>query len=151
MINTSDFLHLMINMTCISYCRRNLDLRMRILRFVINSSIVIILILHSFNSHHLILFRFVHLNLQQSVNHFVLRINMRVSLFYLHLSRINMLVLHRHLWFLLRSFKIQSMRIIMNRHNLDSYKTSSRNCRNWTKFIKMTKNLKTQTTTSNSS
>jgi hypothetical protein len=97
MIDTSDSLHLMINMTCISCCRRNLDSRMRILRFVINSSIIIILIFHSFNSHHLILSRFVHLNLQQLINHFVLKINMRVSFFYLHLFRINMLVLHYHL------------------------------------------------------
>jgi hypothetical protein len=97
MIDTSDFLHLMISMTCISCCRRSLDSRMRILRFVINSSIAIILILHSFSSHHLILLRFVHLSLQQSINHFVLKINMRVSLLYLHLSRINMLVLHHHL------------------------------------------------------
>ncbi len=97
MIDTSDSLHLMISMTCISCCRRNLDFRMRILRFVINSNIIIILIFHFCNLHHLILFRFVHLNLQQSINHFVLKINMHVSFFYLHLSRINMLVLHRHL------------------------------------------------------
>jgi hypothetical protein len=97
MIDTSDFLHLMINMTCISCCRRSLDLRMRILRFMINSNIIIILIFHFLNSHHLILSRFVHLSLQQSVNHFALKINMRVSFFYLHLSRISMLVLHRHL------------------------------------------------------
>jgi hypothetical protein len=97
MIDTSDFLHLMISMTCISCYQRSFDSRMRILRFVINSSTIIILIFHSLNSHYLILSRFVHLSLQQSVNHFVLKINMRVSFFYQHLFRINMLVLHRHL------------------------------------------------------
>jgi hypothetical protein len=81
MIDTSDFLHLMIKMICISCCRRNFDSRMRILRFVINSSIAIILILHFFSFHHLILSRFVHLSLQQSINHFVLKINMRVLFF----------------------------------------------------------------------
>jgi hypothetical protein len=76
--------------------------------------------------------RFVYLNLRQSISQFVLRINMLVSSFYLHLFRISMLVLHHHLWFLHQSFEIrrQSMKIIMNRHNLDSYKISSRNCRN---------------------
>jgi hypothetical protein len=64
MIDTSDFLHLMISMTCISCCRRSFDFYIRILRFVINSNIIIILILHSFNFHHLILSRFVHLSLQ---------------------------------------------------------------------------------------
>ncbi len=131
MIDTLNSLHLMINMTCIQHYQRNFF--MRILLFMLSSSTAIILILHFFSSHHLLLLsRFVHLNLRQSINQFVLRISMLVSSFYLHLFRINMLVLHHHLWFLHQSFEIrrQSMRTIMNRHNLDSYKISSRNCRN---------------------
>jgi hypothetical protein len=131
MIDILNSLHLMINMRCIQHYQRNS--LMRILSFVLSSSTVIILILHSLNLHHLLLLsRFVHLNLRQSINQFVLRINMFVSFIYLHLSRINILVLHHHLWSLHQSFEIrrQSMRIIMNRHNLDSYKISSRNCRN---------------------
>jgi hypothetical protein len=131
MIDTLDFLHLMINMRCIQHYQRNSF--MRILSFVFSSSTIIISILHFFNFHHLLLLsRFVHLNLRQSINQFVLRISMLVSLFYLHLFRISMLVLHHHLWSLHQSFEIrrQSMKIIMNRHNLDSYKIFSRNCRN---------------------
>ncbi len=131
MIDTLDFLHLMISMRCIQHYQRNS--LMRILSFVFSSSTAIILILHSLNSHHLLLLsRFVHLNLRQSISQFILRINMLVSFFYLHLSRINMLVLHHHLWFLHQSFEIrrQSMKIIMNRRYLDSYRISSRNCRN---------------------
>jgi hypothetical protein len=96
MIDTSDFLHLMISMRCIQHYQCNL--LMRILSFVFSSSTVIILIFHSLSSHHLLLLsRFVHLNLRQSINQFVLKINMLVSFSYLHLSRINMLVLHHHL------------------------------------------------------
>ncbi len=131
MIDTLDSLHLMINMKCIQHYQRNSF--MRILSFVLSLNTAIILIFHSFNFHHLLLLsRFVYLNLRQSISQFVLRINMLVSSFYLHLFRISMLVLHHHLWFLHQSFEIrrQSMKIIMNRHNLDSYKISSRNCRN---------------------
>ncbi len=96
MIDTSDSLHLMISMRCIQHYQCNFLIR--ILSFVLNSSTAIILILHSLSSHHLLLLlRFVHLNLRQSINQFVLKINMFVSSFYLHLSRINMLVLHHHL------------------------------------------------------
>ncbi len=96
MIDTLNFLHLMINMKCIQHYQRNLF--MRILSFVFNSSTAIILIFHFLNSHHLLLLsRFVHLNQRQSINQFVLKISMLVSLFYLHLSRISMLVLHHHL------------------------------------------------------
>ncbi len=147
---TLDSLHQMINMRCIQHYQCNL--LMHISRFVFNSSIIIILISHFFNSHHLSqLLRFVLLNL--SINQFVLRINMLVSSFYLHLFRINMLVLHHHLWFMHQSFEIrrQSMRITMNRHNLDSYKISAKNCRNWTKSIKTMRNSKAQTTISSSS
>ncbi len=98
MIDTSDFLHLMISMTCISCYQRSLDSRMRILSFVLSSSIVIILILHSLSFHRLLLLsRFVHLYLRQSISQFVLRISMLVSLSYLRLFRISMLVLHHHL------------------------------------------------------
>jgi hypothetical protein len=147
---TLNSLHQMINMKCIQHYQCNVF--MHISRFVFNSNIIIILILHSLNSHHLSqLSRFVFLNL--SINQFVLRISMLVSLFYLHLFRINMLVLHHHLWSLHQSFEIQhqSMKIIMIRHNLDLYKIFSKNCRNWTKFIKTTRNSRTQTTISNSS
>ncbi len=131
MIDTLNFLHLMISMRCIQHYQRNS--LMRILSFVLSSNTIIILILLSLNFHRLLLlFRFVRLNLRQSISQFVLKISMLVSFFYLHLSRINMLVLHHHLWSLHQSFEIrrQSMKIIMNRHNLDSYKISSRNCRN---------------------
>jgi hypothetical protein len=131
MIDTSDSLHLMISMRCIQHYQCNSF--MRILSFVLNSSTAIILILHFLNFHHLLLLlRFVHLNLRQSINQLVLRISMLVSSSYLHLSRINMLVLHHHLWSLHQSFEIrrQSIKITMNRHNLDSYRISSRNCRN---------------------
>ncbi len=131
MIDTLNSLHLMINMRCIQHYQRNLF--MRILSFMLSSSTVIILILHLLNSHHLLLLsRFVHLYLRQSINQFILKISMLVSFFYLHLFRINMLVLHHYLWSLHQSFEIrrQSMRITMNWHNLDSYKISSRNYRN---------------------
>jgi hypothetical protein len=96
MIDTSDFLHLMISMKCIQHYQCNLF--MRILSFVFSSSTAIILILHFLNSHHLLLLsRFVHLNLRQSINQFVLRISMLISSLYLHLFRINMLVLHHQL------------------------------------------------------
>jgi hypothetical protein len=96
MIDTSDFLHLMISMKCIQHYQCNFF--MRILSFVSSFSTVIILILYLLNSHHLLLLsRFVHLNLRQSISQFVLRINMLVSSFYLHLFRINMFVLHHHL------------------------------------------------------
>jgi hypothetical protein len=131
MIDTSDSLHLMISMKCIQHYQCNSF--MRILSFVLSSSTIIILILHFLSFHHLLLLsRFVHLNLRQSINQFVLRISMLVSFFYLHLFQINMLVLHHHLWSLHQSFEIrrQSMKTTMNRHNLDSYRISSRNCRN---------------------
>jgi hypothetical protein len=149
---TLDSLHQMINMKCIQHYQCNS--LMHIFRFVLNSNIAIILILHSLSSHHLSqLSRFVLLNL--SINQFVLRISMLVSFsyLYLHLFRISMLVLHHHLWFMHQSFEIrrQSMKIIMNRHNLDSYQISARNCRNWTKSIKTMRNSRTQTTISSSS
>jgi hypothetical protein len=147
---TLDSLHQMISMKCIQHYQCNS--LMHISRFVFNSSIIITLISHFFNSHHLSqLSQFVSLNL--SVNQHVLRISMLVSFSYLHLFRISMLVLHHHLWFMHQSFEIrrQSMKITMNRHNLDSYKISAKNCRNWTKSIRTMKNSKAQTTISSSS
>jgi hypothetical protein len=147
---TLDSLHQMISMRCIQHYQCNLF--MHISRFVLNSNIIIILILHSLNLHHLSqLSRFVFLNL--SINQLVLTISMLFSLSYLHLFRIRMLVLHHHLWFMHQFFEIrrQSMRISMNRHNLDSYRISARNFRNETKSIKTMRNSRTQMTISSSS
>ncbi len=96
MIDTLDFLHLMISMRCIQHYQCNSLMHIR--SFVLSSSTTIILILHFFSSHRLLLLlRFVHLNLRQSINQLVLKISMLVSSSYLHLSRISMLALHHHL------------------------------------------------------
>jgi hypothetical protein len=96
--------------------------------------------------------RFVHLNLHQSVKHLrhlVLRINTHVRFFFLTISfRINMHAHHRQLKFsyLHRHFEIWHH---MSRHRsyFESQRISSRNCRNWTKFIQKTKNSRIQTIT----
>jgi hypothetical protein len=147
MIDIQDLLHLMINTTCIRHYSFNSF--MRTLTFVFSLSIIINLNLnHQHQS--LSLSRFVHLNLHQSIKHFkhfVLRINTHARLFYLSISsRISMHAHHRYLKFssLHRHFEIWHH---MSRHwsYLESQKVFSRNCRNWTKFIRRTRNSKVQT------
>jgi hypothetical protein len=149
MIDTQDWLHSMINMTC-TQCY-SFNLFMRILSFVFNMHILIILNLnhqHQLSS----LSRFLHLNLHQSVNHFkhfALKINTHVSFFYLTiLFRINMHVHHHHLRFSSLHWHFEIWHYMsQHRSYIESQKVSSRNCRNWTKFIRWTRNSRIQTTT----
>jgi hypothetical protein len=147
-IDIQDLLHSMISMTCIQYYSFNLF--MRILSFVLNMSIVIILNLN--HQHQLFsLSRFVHLNLHQSVKylrHLALRINTHVRFLYLSISfRISMHAYHHHLRFLSLHRHLEIWHH-MSRHRsyLESQRISSRNCRNWTKFIRWTRNSRIQTT-----
>jgi hypothetical protein len=141
MIDTQDLLHLMISMTCIQCYQFNS--LMRILSFV---SMSMSIILNRSHQHQLSsLFRFAHLNLHQSVKR--LRINRYVRFLYLSISfRISMHAhrhhlifssLHRHLEIWHHTFRHRSC--------LESQRISSRNCRNWTKFIRSMKNSRVQT------
>jgi hypothetical protein len=83
------------------------------------------------------------------LKHLALRINTHVRSFYLLISfRINMHAHHHHLKssFLHRHLEI-SHRMSRHRSCLDSQRTFSRNCRNWTKFIRRTRNSRIQTIT----
>ncbi len=140
MIDTWDLLHSMISMTCI---RRYLfNLFMRILSFV---SMSIIIILNLSHQHQLSsLLRFAHLNLHQSVKHlehFALKINTHVRSFYLTSFRISMHAHHRHFRFLF----LHRHHMLRHRSWLESQRISSRNCRNWTKFIRSRRNSRIQT------
>jgi hypothetical protein len=94
--------------------------------------------------------RFVHLNLHQLINHFkhfALKINTHVRSFYSTISfRINM---HAHLRHLRSSSLHRHFEIWyhMFRHwsYFKSQRVSSRNCRNWIKFIRSMKNSRIQT------
>jgi hypothetical protein len=121
---------------------------MHILSFV-NMSITIIMNLS--HQHQLFsLLQFVHLNLHQLVNylrHFALRINTRVQSSYSTISfRISMRARLRHLRF---SLLHRHLRIWhhMSRHRsyFESQRVFSRNCRNWTKFIRLMRNSRIQT------
>jgi hypothetical protein len=138
MIDMQDLLHSMINITCIQCYSFNFF--MCILSFV---SVNIIIIMNLNHQHQLFsLCWFVHLNLRQSVNYFkyfALKISTHVRFLYSTiLFRINMHVHHRH-FSLYRHFEIWHH---MSRHRsyLESQKVSSRNCRNWIKFIRSMKN-----------
>jgi hypothetical protein len=146
MIDTWNLLHSTINMRCI---RRYLfNLLMRILSFVSMSTIIILNLSHQ---HQLFsLFRFVHLNLHESVKHlrhFALRINTHVRSHYLSiLFRISMYAHHYHL----RSSSLHQH--LETRHHtfrhrscFESQRIFSRNCRNWTKFIDSRRNSRVQT------
>jgi hypothetical protein len=131
----------MINMTyieCYSFSSF-----MRILSFV-SMSIIIILNLnpqHQLSS----LSRLVYLNLYQSVKHFrhfALRINTYVRFFYLTtLFRINMHAHHHSLkfWFLHQYLETWH-HICRHSSYFESHRISSRNCRNWTEFIRSMRN-----------
>jgi hypothetical protein len=146
MIDIQDLLHSMISMTCIQCYSFNLF--MRILSFV---SMSIIIILNLSHQHQLSsLFRFVHLNLHQSVNHFrhfALRISTHARSLYLSISsRISMHAHHRHL----RSSSLHRHleiwhHMLRHRSYFESQKIFSRNCRNWTKFIRSMRNSWIQT------
>jgi hypothetical protein len=149
MIDTQDLLHLMISMMCIQCYQFNF--LMRILSFV---SMSMSIILNRSHQHQLFLLsRFVHLNLHQSIKHlrhFALRISTHVRSLYLWISsRISMHAHHRHLRFssLHRHLEIWHHMHHTSRHRscLASQRTSSRNCRNWTKFIRSMKNSRVQT------
>jgi hypothetical protein len=138
MIDIQDLLHSMISTTCIRCYRVNF--LMRILSFVLSSSIAIILNLS--HQHQLLsLSRFVHMNLHQSVKHMhlrhlALRISTHVRFFFLTISsRISMHAHHHHLKSssLHRHFEI-SHRMSQHRSCFESQRVSSRNCRNWTKL-----------------
>ncbi len=96
------------------------------------------------------MFRFDHLNLNQSINHlrhFALMISTHVRFFYSTISfRINMHADHRHLRFssLHRHLEIWHH---MSRYRLyfKSQKAFSRNCHNWTKSIQSMRNSRIQT------
>jgi hypothetical protein len=132
-----DILHLMISMTCIQCYSFNLF--MFILSFVLNTSITIILNLN--HRHQLYsLSWLLHLNLNQSVKHlwhFVLRINIHAHHHHLRSSS-----LHQH-------FRIWH-HMFRHRFHLDFRRSSSKNCRNWTKFIRTMRNSKIQTIISTS-
>jgi hypothetical protein len=121
---------------------------MRILLFVHMSIIIILNLSHQRQSSSLS--RLVHMNLHQSVKHlrhFALRIHTHVRYFYLTISsQINMHAHHRHFRSssLYRHLKIWH-HIFRHRSYLESQKISSRNCRNWTKFIRTMTNLRIQT------
>jgi hypothetical protein len=124
---------------------------MSILSFV---SMSMFIILNRSHQHQLFsLFRFVHLNLHQLIKHFrhlALKINTHVRFLYLLISfRISMHAHHRHLRFsfLHRHLEIWHHMHHMSRHRsyFESQKISSRNCRNWTKFIRRMRNSQVQT------
>jgi hypothetical protein len=139
MIDIQDLLHSMINITCIRCYFFNSF--MRILSFV-NMNIIIINLNHQ---HQWFLFRFVHLSLHQSVNHlkhFALKISTHVRSLYLTISsRISMHAHHRDLSFHLEIWHHMSR----HRSYFESQRVSSRNCRNWTKFIRSMRNSRIQT------
>jgi hypothetical protein len=147
MINIQDLLHFMINMTCIRCYLSNLF--MRILSFVLSMSIIIILNL----SHQRQLFssfRLVHLNLHQSVKHLrhlALKINRHVWFLYLTISsRINIHAHHRHLKSSSLHWHVETWHYMFRYQSyLESQRISSKNCRNWTKFIRLMRNSRIQT------
>jgi hypothetical protein len=145
MIYIQDLLYSMINMTCIQcYSFNSL---MHILSFV-NMSITIILNL-SHQRQLSSLSRFVHLNLRQSVKHFrhfALKINTHVRFFYLASFWISMHAHHHHSRSssLHRHFEIWH-HMLRHRLYLESQRISSRDCRNWTKFIRSMRNSQIQT------
>jgi hypothetical protein len=143
MIDIQNLLHSMINMTCIQCYSFNSF--MRILSFV-NMSIIIMNLSHQ---HQLSLSRFVHSNLYQSVSylkHFALRISTHARFLCLSISfQISMHAHYRHL----RSSRHFEIWHHMLRHwsCFESQRVFLRNCRNWTKFIRLMKNLRIQTIT----
>jgi hypothetical protein len=98
------------------------------------------------------LFRFVHLNLHQLINHFkhfALKISTHVRSSYLTISsRISMHTHHRYFRSLLlhRHFEIW-YHMLRHRSYFESQRISSRKRRNWTKFIRSMRNSRIQTIT----